>query len=334
MEQALVIANGRTPRPRKQDVPAERPVDLSVVIPISKRHDDLQQLYLRHVQEIAATGLAYEVIFVLDGPDYEVLEILKRLKKEHADISVLALNRSFGEATALSAGFGRAKGRIIVTIAPYFQVEPPEIGRMLKKLLEDDEDLVVAWRYPRIDSLFNRLQSSIYHTIIRAVIGTTYHDISCGLRVMKRKVAEEISLYGDLHRFFPLSALQRGFRVSEMAVQQSVLDAKRRIKRPGAYLETLLNILTFYFLYKFTRKPLRFFGLVGSAIFGAGAVITSYIGVERFLGVAAAGRPLLILGVLLMVFGVQLFSIGLLGEIIIFTHARTMRDYTVKQILA
>lgn len=333
MGHALSMAKERSPRQKDSDPVSESVMNLSVVVPISERHDDLRQLYLDYSKEIAATALTYEFIFVVDGPDHKVLETLTNLKKEHAEVSLIVLNRPFGEATALSAGFARARGEIIVTIASYFQVKPHELQRMLKKVLQDDEDLVVAWRYPRIDSLFNRMQSRVYHGIIRSVIGTEYHDVSCGLRVMKRKVADEISLYGDLHRFFPISAYQLGFRVSEIPVCQSLLDTGRRVNRPGVYLRRLIDILTFFFLFKFTKKPLRFFGLLGSGIFALGMLLTSYIGVERVLGIAPAGRPLLILGVLLMVFGVQLFSTGLLGEIVIFTHARSVRDYHTSEIL-
>lgn len=313
---------------------AERPVELSVVIPISERHDDLRELYLHYAQQLSVARKSYEFIFVVDGPLPEVLQTLKTLKQEYPEITVITLNRCFGEATALSVGFEKARGPIILTLASYFQVEPHETHRMLKKLVEDDHDLVIAWRYPRIDSRFNRAQSWLFHWPIRLLTGMRYHDISCGLRVMKRKVTEEIHLYGDLHRFFPLLAYQRGFHVAEVPVQQSPHDAKRRVYRPGVYLRRLLDILTLFFLFKFTKKPLRFFGLVGSGIFGAGAVITGYLGLYRLLGFGAlAGRPLLILGVLLMVLGVQLFSMGLLGEIIIFTHAGDVKEYQIKEIL-
>jgi glycosyltransferase involved in cell wall biosynthesis len=333
MEHALSVVKERSLRQKESKSVSASVIDLSVVVPISERHDDLRQLYLEYSREISTTGLSYEFIFVVDGPDHEIVETLKQLKKEHVEVSLILLNRSFGEATALSAGFERAKGKIIVTVASYFQVEPHEIQRMLKKVLEDGDDLAVAWRYPRIDSLFNRMQSWIYHEVIRVVIGTEYHDVSCGLRVMKRKVAEEITLYGDLHRFFPISAYQFGFRVSEVSVRQSPEDTRRRVNRPGVYLRRLIDILTFFFLFKFTKKPLRFFGLLGSGIFALGMLLTGYISVERVLGIAPAGRPLLILGVLLMVFGVQLFSTGLLGEIIIFAHARGVRDYQTSEIL-
>jgi hypothetical protein len=150
---------------------------------------------------------------------------------------------------------------------------------------------------------------------------------------MKRKVAEEVHLYGDLHRFFPLLAYQRGFTVAELPVQQSRYYVRQRLYAPGMYLRRLLDILTVFFLFKFTKRPLRFFGLVGSQLFVAGAIVVGYLGLYRLLEFGAiAGRPLLILGALFMILGAQLFSIGLLGELLIFTHSH-VPDYQVHEIL-
>jgi glycosyltransferase involved in cell wall biosynthesis len=304
----------------------EKSVELSVVVPISEHHDDLRELYLQNAQVLSANGHTYEFIFVVDGPKHEALQTLNGLKKEYPEIKVITLNRSVGEATALAVGFDKSRGSIILTLAAYFQVEPHEVRKMLGKLLEDGNDLVISWRYPRIDSLFNRAQSWVFHWLTRKLTGTTYHDISCGLRAMKRRVANEIQLYGDLEAFIPLLAYRRGFKIAEVPVQQCRHDVKRRMRR-------LLDILTIFFLFKFTKKPLRFFGLVGSGVFGAGIAITGYLGLHRLLGGTIAGRPLLILGVLLIVFGVQLVSLGLLGEIIIFTHSRKMKEYTIEKFL-
>jgi glycosyltransferase involved in cell wall biosynthesis len=312
----------------------EKTIEISVVVPISERHDDLRDLYIQYSKELSIHGESYEFIFVLDGYDSEALETLKGLKKEYPKIKVLTLNRRFGEATALSVGFEKAKGSVILTLPAYFQVEPAEMHKIIKKFFENEHDMIISWRHPRIDSLFNRLQSWAFHGLVRSLTGMSYHDITCGLRAMRRRVAEEIPLYGDLHRFFPLLAYQRGFKIKEVCVQQSPLDAKPRVYQPGVYLRRLLDILTLFFVFKFTKKPLRFFGLIGSVLFGIGGAITGYLGVYRILDLGPiAGRPLLILGVLLMVLGVQLFSIGLLGEIVIFTHARDVKDYQIKEIL-
>lgn len=312
----------------------EGSLEISVVIPISERHDDLRELYEQYAREVASAGRSHEFIYVIDGPDPGSLEVLKALKKLHPEIKIIALNRWVGEATALSVGFDQARGSVILTLPSYFQVEPREIRRVIEKLEENGNDLVIARRFPRIDSVFNRLQSGVFHWLVQVLTGTFYHDMSCGLRAMKRAVTEEIGLYGDLHRFFPLLADQRGFKVVELAVRQSGRDLRRRIYKPGVYLRRLLDILTLFFLFKFTKKPLRFFGLAGSVLFGIGAVITGYLGLYRLLGFGGiADRPLLVLGVLVMVMGVQLFSIGLLGEIIIFTHDRGAKEYQIREIL-
>ncbi len=313
---------------------SEKPVDLSIVIPISERHDDLRELYHQYAKVISAEGYSFEFIFVLDGPDNDALQVLKGLRKECQEIKITTLSRHVGEATALSVGFDKARAPIILTIPAYFQVEPQDVYLVLKSLVENEMDLVIARRYPRIDSLFNQAQSWVFHRLTGMLTGMRYHDISCGLRAMKQKVAQEVKLYGDLHRFFPLLAYQRGFKVEEVNVRQSGQDLNRRVYSPGVYIRRLLDLLTIFFLYKFTKKPLRFFGLIGSGIASAGVIITAYLGLYRLLGFGGiAGRPILILGVLLMVLGVQLFSIGLLGEIIIFTHARDIKDYQLKEIL-
>lgn len=313
---------------------SDKSIDYSIVVPISERYDDLREIYFQFSNELSSTGKKSEFIFVLDGSKPKAQQVLLEVKKEYPEIKIVSLNRSFGEATALSVGFEHAKGPVIITLSPYFQVEPFEIKKMLKMLEEEKYEIVISRRFPRIDSLFNRMQSSVFHWITQVLTGIRYHDISCGLRVMRREVTEEVHLYGDLHRFFPLLAYQRGFKIAEVSVRQSPLDKKRRIHKPGVYLRRLLDILTLFFLFKFTKKPLRFFGLVGSALSGAGTVTLGYLALFKILGFGGiAGRPLLILGVLLLVLGVQLFSIGLLGEIIIFTHASETKDYQVKKVL-
>lgn len=318
----------------EKDKTSESQIGCSVVVPISERHDDLHELYIQFSKALSKAGVRFEFIFVLDGAKSEAQKMLSEMKEDHPEIKVIALNRWFGEATALSVGFEHAKAERIMTLSPYFQVEADGVKKLFSALESEEADLVISRRFPRIDSLFNRMQSAVFHWLTKILTGTRYHDISCGLRLMRRKVVEEVHLYGDLHRFFPLLAYQRGFKIVEVSVRQSLQDKKRRIYNPGVYLRRLLDILTLFFLFKFTKKPLRFFGLLGSALSGSGAVILGYLGLYKLLGLGGiAGRPLLILGVLLMVLGVQLFSIGLLGEVIIFTHASETKDYQVKEIL-
>jgi hypothetical protein len=163
---------------------------------------------------------------------------------------------------------------------------------------------------------------------------THFHDISCGLKGMKKRVLEEINLYGDLHRLFPILADNYGFIIKEIKAKQRSEDTTIRLVKMGSYTRRLLDILTIFFITKFTMKPLRFFGLVGMSFFGIGSIITGYLGFYRLLGFGGiAERPLLLLGVLLMVLGIQTLSIGLIGEIIIFIHARGLKEYHIEEYL-
>jgi glycosyltransferase involved in cell wall biosynthesis len=328
-----MTANPKETNQHQQGQCPKKPIQISVVVPVSEGHADLGDLASQYLHELAATGLSYEFIFVLKADDYDALRIIKKLQAEDANVRGILMHRWQGEATALAAGFDKAEGEVILTLSSYFQVEPCEIHRVLKQLLEDGPDLVIAQRLPRTDAMLNRALSWMYHQLIQKLTQTTFHDIACSLRAMRRQVAEEVHLYGDMHRFFPLLAYQRGFKVVELPVRQSRQDVQRRPYGPGTYLRRLLDILTVFFLFKFTKRPLRFFGLLGSELFIAGAIVVGYLCFYRLLGFGAiAGRPLLILGALLMMLGAQLFSIGLLGELLIFTHSHD-RDYQVNEIL-
>src|SRR5262245_53589258 len=241
---AIVSENDMKPK----EGPLEQVVELSIVIPVSGRCGDLRDIYEQHAKQISVTGRSYEFIFVLDGPDEAALRALRALKLEHPEIQIIALNRWFGEATTLAIGLERSRGSVVLTLPSYFQVEPFEILRLLDQLKQGGYDMVVAWRHPRIDALFNRVQASVFRRLVTVLTGTRYHDVSCGVRVMKRKVIEEIRLYGELHRFLPLLAYEQGFKVAELPVQQSWFDLARRVYEPGIYLRRVLDVLTLFFL--------------------------------------------------------------------------------------
>lgn len=308
--------------------------DVSVVVPVVERYGDLQQLHRELAAELARLGRSAEFIFVVDETQRGALPVLRELQQGSAsEIVIVSLNGSFGESAALTLGFERARGERIITLASYFQVDPGGVGPALQAL-DEGADLVAGRRHPRIDSFFNRLQSRLFHWIVRRMTSTDFHDLSCGFKAMKRRVARELNLYGGLHRFIPILAMNRGFAVREIPMRQRDEDRPIRFYRTGVYLGRLLDILTIFFLMKFTRMPLRFFGLLGAGLFSVGFVIDFIIAVQKFAWNAEiADRPLLLLGVLLMVLGVQTLSLGLLGEMIIFTHARKVRDYQVAEIL-
>jgi glycosyltransferase involved in cell wall biosynthesis len=269
---------------------------------------------------------------VVDGEYPEVMNVLEQLIAGGEKIKVIKFARWFGESTALTIGIQHSSGNIILTLPAYQQVEAYEIPRLVECLR--DCDMVIARRWPRKDSLFNRIQSGVFHVLLNPVSEFKFHDIGCGVRVFKRLLAKEVCIYGDQHRFLPILAHKYGFRVLEVDAAQSKMDTPRRIYSPGIYLRRILDIFSIFFLVKFTKKPLRFFGILGSSVFAAGFLILLYMLYTKvFQGVALADRPILLLGTLLIVLGVQVFAIGLLGEIIIFTHAKDIKEYTIDRII-
>jgi hypothetical protein len=308
--------------------------DVSVVVPVVERYSDLRRLHDEFAREIAALGKSAEFIFVLDERLRGALPELRALQQEAPDeVVIVLLGGSFGESAALTLGLERARGEVIVTLAAYFQVEARDIGKAFAAL-EEGADMVVGRRFPRTDSGFNRLQSRLFHGILRLLTGSRFHDISCGFKVMRRRVSRELNLYGGLHRFIPVLALNRGFTVREVDLAQHPEDRRTRYHGTGAYLGRLLDILTVFFLTKFTRMPLRFFGLLGAGLFALGFGVSLLAAVQKiFFDHGISDRAVLLLGVLLMVLGVQTLSLGLVGEIIIFTHARNVRDYQVAEVI-
>jgi glycosyltransferase involved in cell wall biosynthesis len=307
--------------------------EISAVVPVIDRYDDSGELASAYLEALEATGKNFELIFVLDGRHERLGEKLLKLAEGEKRLRILQLAKSFGEAAALTAGVEQTTGDIILTLPAYFQVDAAELPKLIDEL--ENADVAIAARWPRgSGSLFESFRRKAFHWIIHKVTGTNFQDLGCGVRALKRTVMDEIPIYGDQHRFFPLLAIRRGFRVNEVKVAQSERD--RFDGRYGLkfYVQRLLDILTVMFLVRFTKKPLRFFGMIGSVTFAIGALFLVYIVFERlFFGVGLADRPVLLLSSLLVVLGLQIFALGLLGELIIFTHAQDIKEYTIKKIV-
>jgi len=312
---------------------SQRRPSISIVVPVVERSHDVEAVYQAYSSVLGRLQLTFEFIFVIDGGERSVMHTLESIQSEQSPLKIVPLPYYFGESMALAVGFEQAMGETIVTLPAYFQTVPEGLENVLK-LVDEGYDLVVTRRWPRIDTWLNRLQTRTFHSLANRLTGLALNDLGSGLRAMKKQVAQEVSIYGDLHRFLPLLAHQKGFRLIEVDIPQHPAQSQSRLYRPGVYLRRILDLLTVVFLFKFTKKPLRFFGLIGSGLFATGFCVSALLALERLLGVTAlSDRPLLILGVLLMVLGVQVGSIGLLGEIIIFTHARKLKEYTIRRFL-
>ncbi len=305
---------------------------ISVIVPVGERHSDLTQLYADYRAGVAVLGGEYEFIFVLDGPQPDFSAGLKRLQQAGEPVIIIQLTRPFGEATALMAGFERARGETVITLPAYFQIEGRDIGKLVGALAE--ADMVIGHRWPRSGSWFERLRRSAFHGLLARVTRLRFNDLGCGARALKRHVLEEISLYGDQHRFLAVLADRQGFRVREVTVTQATQDKYSGVYGPRHYARGFLDIFTVFFLVRFTKKPLRFFGMVGISTFAIGVIFLIWLIIDRFyFGQALADRPALLLSSLLVVLGLQVFALGLLGELIIFTHARALKDYQIAEVI-
>jgi glycosyltransferase involved in cell wall biosynthesis len=306
---------------------------VSVVISVGDRHDGIRQLMEDYDRAIRQCISDYEYVLVIDGEHPDVIEALNEFAVGRRNVRIVQLARRFGDAVAFSVGFDTAKGELIMTLPCYYQVEPKSIPDLVSAL--DNVDMVEGRRWPRQDSKLNRFSTWFYHLIIRAVTGHTFRDIGCCARIMRRQVADDVKLYGEQSTFLPILASTRGFTVRERSIPQSTRDPHLRYYGPGVYLRRLIDIITIFFLIRFTKAPLRFFGVVGSIFLAVGVGLLSVVIAQRLaVDVAAAGRPMLLFGVVFVVLGVQLFAIGLVGELIIFTHGRGMKEYSIGEIVS
>jgi len=305
---------------------------ISAIIPVGTRVSEVAALHADYKQGLEACGAPYELIYVLDGPSPKVLQALKDLQSAGEPVLIVQLARTFGEATAIMAGAERAAGEIIITLPAYFQIVGTEIPKLVHALSECD--VAIGYRQPRAGGAFERLRRSAFHGLLGSITGARFHDLGCGARALKRRVLEEISLYGDQHRFIAVLAEHHGFPVREIAVAQSPRDRFEGAYRPREYTRGFLDIFTVFFLVRFTKKPLRFFGMMGASTFAIGALLLAWIILERIIyAQPLADRPLLLLSSLLVVLGLQLFALGLLGELIIFTHAQSIKGYQVSEVI-
>jgi glycosyltransferase involved in cell wall biosynthesis len=253
--------------------------EYSAIIVVGNRHDDVRELFLSYWQDLGKLETAFEVIYVLDGPFPGAREELERLQGEGYDFRIIQLARSFGEATALVCGFENATGRRILTLPAYYQIEPGQLPALVEAT--DSAEMVIARRWPRRGSALEHFRRNAFHGLLRWITGYEFRDLGCGVRLFDRRILEEIGIYGDQHRFLPALAHNSGFKVKEVDLRQSPRDEFKGRYRWREYLHRILDIFTVFFLVRFTKKPLRFFGMIGSGLLGIGALFLLVIVFQR-----------------------------------------------------
>jgi hypothetical protein len=307
-------------------------IDVSVVIPICERHEQTISNYHKYKNALKSTGKTFEFIFVLVPDSESIIAQLRPLLSEHQRVSMVILSKNFGEATAIEVGTSTAKGELILILPPYEQVRADCLVSLFRDI--DDYDMVVTNRSPRIDSGLNRLQARLFNSTISVLADIEFNDLGCGVRLVRKNVLTELNIYGDQHRFLPVIASGQGFRVKEVDLPQAEADGHSRIYSPGIYIRRFLDLLTIVFLTKFNKKPLRFFGLIGTGAALLGTLGLILVTVQRLLfDINAADRPMLLISALFIVLGIQLVAIGLVGETIIFTHSKEIKEYTIREII-
>jgi glycosyltransferase involved in cell wall biosynthesis len=297
--------------------------DLSVIIPIRNEAPALVELHRELTETLGQWGRAYEILIIDDGSTDGSFETLSRLQAADPHLRVIRFRRNFGQTAAFSAGFDLARGRIIVTSDGDLQNDPADIPAMVQKL-ESGYDIVCGWRKDRKDAFISRrLPSMIANRLISAATGVRLHDYGCSLKVFRVEVVKSLKLYGEMHRFLPAIASEQGVTIAEAVVNHRARRHGRSKYGIGRTVRVILDLLTVKFLLSYSTRPLQIFGLVGMGMGLLGAIITGYLAYVRLIGQESiANRPLLLFGILLVMTGVQLVTLGLLGEI----QARTYHE--------
>jgi len=295
---------------------AKSSVKISIVVPLFNEEESLVELHEQLSKAVCSLEKPIEFLFIDDGSTDNSMRVLSELHNKDPQVRVVQFRRNYGKSAALALGFKEARGEFIVTLDADLQDEPYEIPNLVKKL-EEGFDLVSGWKKIRKDPFIKKNTSKLFNFVTRKMTGLRIHDMNCGLKAYRREVTETVNVYGQLHRFLPVLAQWQGFKVGEVVVKHSPRKYGKTKFGASRFFAGFFDLVTVLFITRYTKRPLHLFGLIGLVSFIVGIGISSYLAVERLLlGRYLSDRPLLFLGILAIIVGVQFVSIGLLGEMI------------------
>lgn len=308
-------------------------VAISLVIPLLNEDDSLRPLYDQITNVMENVGKTYEIVFVDDGSIDRSFTILQSLHSEDPRVHVIRFRRNFGKSPALLAGFGAAKGKIVITMDADLQDDPAEIPNFLAKIAEG-YDLVSGWKFPRLDPPSKTLPSKVFNWAVRRFTGVDLHDMNCGFKGYRSELLEELKLYGELHRFIPVLARGRGFSITEIKVHHHPRKFGKSKFGARRFMRGFLDLMTVVFLTSYLRTPLRLFGPVGILSFLIGFGIDLWVVLNKFINNDdIRNHPILFLGIIMMIVGAQFVLTGLQSEMIRHFNFHSREEYSIRQVL-
>lgn len=303
---------------------------ISFVIPVFNEEESLMNFHKELIKIMPNLDKEHEIIFIDDGSTDKSLGILKDLKNKDASVRIFSFRKNQGKAEALTLGFNKAKGDYVVTLDADLQDRPSEVTKLIGKLKKENFDLACGWRKNRKDPLRKVISSKFFNSLASFFWGLKLHDYNCGLKAYIKDAAKSLRLYGGMHRFIPLLIHEQGFKVCEMPVNH---DERRYGKSKYGFSKLwndLPDIFTMLFLTRYSKRPLHFFGPIGFIFLTIGGVILAYLFVIKIMGQGIGDRPLLFLGMLLVLGGFQVLFTGFLADIIINTSNKEAKDFPIK----
>ena len=301
---------------------------LSIVIPLYDEEESLVPLSNEIKKSLKQLELSYEVIFVDDGSQDKSLKVLKDICKQDRRFKYISFRKNYGKSAALQVGFKEVTGDVVITMDADLQDDPNEISNLLKKL-DEGFDLVSGWKKKRYDPFIKKYSSKFFNYITRLLSGIKIHDFNCGLKAYKRDVVDHIKVYGELHRYIPVLADWEGYLISEIPVKHQPRRYGKTKFGISRFFKGFIDLITVIFSTRYIKRPLHFFGFFGALSFFIGLIVNVYLTIDWINGKPLSNRPMLFLGMLLIIVGVQFFSVGLLGEMLV-RNTSNDQEYLVK----
>jgi len=301
---------------------------ISLIIPLFNEDESVIPLSHEIRKALSKIDVDYEVFLVDDGSTDSSLQKLKEISRTDKRFKFISFRKNYGKSAALHVGFQQATGEAVITMDADLQDDPHEIPNLLAKL-EEGYDLCSGWKKRRQDPIIKKLSSRFFNFVTRIISGIRIHDFNCGLKAYRKAVVESIKVYGELHRYMPVLAKWQGYKITEIPVQHHPRRYGKTKFGMSRFFKGFIDLVTVIFVTRYIKRPMHFFGFLGALAFVAGFVVLGYLTILWIQGEPLSNRPMLFLGMLLIIVGTQLFAVGLLGEVIVH-NSMDEREYVIK----